>query len=148
MNPHRIRPLAVCVVRNGDRILVEHGFDTVKGQHFLRPLGGGIEFGERVIDAVRREFQEELNANLGELHLRGVLENLFKYEGASGHEIVFVFEGVFRDACLNEVTEFTVREPPSAGRATWVTLDEVSAGSRPLYPDGLIALLTDSRQGS
>jgi ADP-ribose pyrophosphatase YjhB (NUDIX family) len=145
MDPHRIR-IAICIVRNKDRILVEHGFDPVKVQHFYRPPGGAIEFGERAVDAVTREFKEELDADLGDLYLRGVLENLFEFDGATGHEIVFVFEGRFLDDHLNDMAELTIREPPSAGLATWITLDEVAAGSRPLYPDGLVELLAESQR--
>ncbi len=42
----RVRPLAICVFRHHDRILVMEGYDPVKKEHFYRPLGGGIEFGE------------------------------------------------------------------------------------------------------
>lgn len=42
----RIRPLAICVFRHQDRILVAEGYDPVKDEHFYRPLGGGNEFGD------------------------------------------------------------------------------------------------------
>ena len=46
MKKNRIRPLAICVFLNNNRILVAEGYDPIKQQTFYRPLGGGIEFGE------------------------------------------------------------------------------------------------------
>ena len=43
---HTIRPLAICLFQNSGAILVSEGYDGVKGIHFYRPIGGGIEFGE------------------------------------------------------------------------------------------------------
>jgi len=90
--PGRIRPIAVCVFRQGSRILVETGCDPVKDEHFHRPLGGAILFGERSADAVRREVTEELGAEVDEVRLLGVLENLFTFAGQPGHE-AFAREG-------------------------------------------------------
>ena len=45
MQQSRIRPLAMCVFRKGERILVAEGYDRVKGEVFHRPLGGAIKFG-------------------------------------------------------------------------------------------------------
>jgi hypothetical protein len=36
----QIRPLAICIFRDGDRILVGLGFDPTKQEQFYRPLGG------------------------------------------------------------------------------------------------------------
>ena len=49
---NNIRPIAVCVVRNNDNILVFEGYDPVKKETFYRPLGGAIEFGEHSKSAV------------------------------------------------------------------------------------------------
>lgn len=144
MSTNRIRPLAICVVRDGDRILVEHGFDSAKNQHFYRPLGGAIEFGEPAVDALRREFREELGAELIDVCLLQVLENLFEYEGKGGHEIVFIFEGRFADARLNQCDELAIKGGDAPGRASWMTRTQLKDASRPLYPTGLLALLEPS----
>lgn len=44
--PDRIRPIAIGIFRRGDSILVELGQDPATGEHFCRPPGGEIEFGE------------------------------------------------------------------------------------------------------
>ena len=63
-------------------------FDSVKKEIYYRPLGGGIEFGEYGIDAIQREFQEELGVDLNNLKYLFTMENIFTLNGNRGHEIV------------------------------------------------------------
>lgn len=152
ISERRIRPIALGLIWNHGALLVEHGFDSVKQQHFFRPPGGAIEFGERAVDAVRREFLEELHAELVEPRLVAVLENLFQYEGRPGHELVFVFEARFKDSGFYERSKLTIRERNASATASWKSLAELAAGGNPVYPEGLFELLsrraTDSRQSS
>jgi 8-oxo-dGTP pyrophosphatase MutT (NUDIX family) len=136
-----IRPIVVCVCRRGERILVFEGRDSVKQQTFYRPLGGGIEFGERGEEGVRREFREELGAELLEVHFLGMLGNVFTCEGRRGHEIVLVFDGRLAEASLYEKEVFAGDEEGTPFRAMWKSLDEFGPGKAPLYPDGLLELL-------
>lgn len=71
-----IRPLAICLFRRGDRILVAEGFDPVKGETFYRPLGGAIEFGERAVQTLIREFREEIGEEVADLRYLTTLENM------------------------------------------------------------------------
>jgi ADP-ribose pyrophosphatase YjhB (NUDIX family) len=136
-----IRPIAIAVVRNGDRILVGHGFDSVTQQHVVRPPGGGIDFGERAVDAVQREFREELKAELAEPNLLGVLEFVSDFQGEPCHEIVFVFEARFADPGLNDRAEFILQEGVRYHRASWMPLAELAAGTPAFHPNGLFELL-------
>lgn len=137
----RIRPLAICVFQNAGRILVANGYDAVKGEHFMRPLGGRIEFGERAIDALRREVREELRAEIDQPELLGVLESVFVYAGAPCHEIVFVFDAKFRDPSFYRLSDIPIAEDVWVGPATWRPLSSLGSGGTPLYPDGLLQLL-------
>ena len=143
--PRSIRPIAIGIIRNGDRILVSLGYDEARDHHFYRPLGGAIEFGERAEEALRREFREDLRAELVNPRLIGVSENLFSYEGTPAHEIVFVFAAEFADASLYRQDELVFHETGWADKAAhWVTLEELANPDRPLYPVGLLELLSDS----
>lgn len=70
----RIRPLAVALVRRADgAVLAVKCYDKVKREYFYRALGGGIEFGERAEQALRREFREELGVELAKVRNLGGL---------------------------------------------------------------------------
>lgn len=139
MTPHRIRPIAICLFRDGHRILVSDGVDPGTGSPYCRPLGGGIEFGERAQDAIVRETREELGAEIREIRLLGVLENLFTLDGQEGHEIVFVFDARFVDESLYALAALPFREAGwASGKARW--LDVTQERGR-LVPEGLTSLL-------
>ena len=142
MKKKRIRPLAICVFRNKDRILVNEGYDPSKKQTFYRPLGGGIEFDEKAEDTVRRELKEELNVEVGDVRYLGTLENIFTFNETPGHEIVMIFDGVLTDSGLYEQAVIVGEEANGEViRAMWKSLDEFGAGKSILYPDGLLELL-------
>jgi len=138
---NQIRPLAICIFRDGDRILVGEGYDPVKRETFYRPLGGGIEFGEHAEETIRRELREEIGAEAVSLQYLFTLENIFTFNGETGHEIVMVFDGRLVDEALYaqeiiEGQEFDgFRQAPL--KAVWMRIEEFGP-KLPLYPDGLL----------
>jgi 8-oxo-dGTP pyrophosphatase MutT (NUDIX family) len=124
-------------------IFVFEGHDTRKNETFYRPLGGTVEFGELARQAVERELQEEIEAELTNLRFLGVLENLFTLEGETGHEIVLIFEGDFVDRSLYEKEAVEGQEEDGMPFvAFWKPLSLFRQGEAPLYPDGLLELLS------
>ena len=143
MKKNRIRPLAICVFLNNDRILVAEGYDPIKEQTFYRPLGGGIEFGERSEETIHRELMEEIGAEVSDLKYLGTLENIFVFDGKPGHEIVQVYDGVLKESGLYEQAEVEGKEAEIdlSFKAVWKSLDEFGEGKSILYPNGLLELL-------
>ncbi|WP_336359940.1 hypothetical protein [Haladaptatus sp. ZSTT2] len=47
MSWRKIRPVVLGLVRRNDEVLVGRGYDPEADEVFWRPLGGGMEFGER-----------------------------------------------------------------------------------------------------
>jgi ADP-ribose pyrophosphatase YjhB (NUDIX family) len=80
------KPLTVGVrvflIRDGALLLVRH---TYQDAWYL--VGGGVETGETLEQAIRREAAEEVGAELSELALFGVYSNF--YEGKSDHVVVY-----------------------------------------------------------
>ncbi|HEY3530623.1 MAG TPA: NUDIX domain-containing protein [Nocardioides sp.] len=120
------------------------GEDPDGGRRFHRLIGGGVELGERAVEAVVREVAEELHATLVEHRLLGVVENIFTYDGEQGHEVVFVYAG--------HLAEGDVVPPEGGwyddvGVPMWVEWRPIAApvdgddDTLPLYPDGLGSLL-------
>lgn len=138
-----IRPIAICVFRHHNSILVTEGYDAVKEQSFYRPLGGGIEFGEYSEQTIHRELREEIGAEVCELRYLGTLENVYVFNGAPGHEIVQVYDGRLKDLRLygQELILGREMELEASFCAVWKRLDEFGEGKSILYPTGLLELL-------
>ena len=143
MKPHVIRPIAICVFHHDGRILAAEHYEPVKRQRFYRPLGGSIEFGEYSAATIQRELQEELGAEVTDLCYLGALENVFTYNGQTGHEIALVYDGAFVDRSLYDRPSLDAVEDNGAPfRAVWLSLaDCLLPGAPPVYPTGLLELL-------
>lgn len=137
-----VRALAICIIRNGDKILVGEYHDASKGETFYRPLGGAIEFGEKSEQTVEREIAEEVRAQVENLRYCGVIENLFTYDGEKGHEIVLIYQGDLVDKSLYEkVSILGTEDDGSDLKVVWMPLDFFQKGKAPLYPDGVLGLI-------
>lgn len=143
----QIRPIAIAIIRDGDKILVFEGHDPVKGETFYRPLGGGIEFGERGEEAVRRELREEAGAELANVRYIETVENIFTVRGQPSHELVLLYAADLTDPSLYEVELLNCKEDDgSTFCAMWQSLDFFRSGQAPLYPDGLLQYLEEQEQ--
>ena len=135
----RIRPVALAVIRDGSRLLVRR-YTAPDGDHYYRPLGGAIEFGERAAQAVKREILEEIEAEITQVRHLTTVENIFERDGERAHQIEFLFEAQFVDRSLYRAALINGTE--SSGKrieAVWLDLSETLDG--PLYPAGLRKLL-------
>lgn len=137
----RIRHIAICVFSHQGRILVNAFPDAVKQQILFRPLGGGIEFGERSADAIVREIREELGLPIDNVRLLGTLESLFTYLGKPGHEVVQVYDAQFSD--LRIYDQIGMEGHESNGdriQAQWRDSESLSRDGV-LVPEGLHEML-------
>ena len=142
----RIRPIAIGIVWRGDEILVAQVCDDDGRIDGWRPLGGGLEFGERSSETLKREFAEELNTTIAEPILLTAMENHYEHQGVRGHEIVFVFETSFCDPKVYQQDEFKIVEGSLTILAEWKSLASFERGTEVLYPDDLLEALVAQRQ--
>ena len=142
MLPKQIRVITICIIRKGESILVFEDVDKVTNKTYYRPLGGGIEFGEPAIEALLREFKEELDAELINLRYMETVENIFISDGKAGHQIVMVYEGDFSDKSFYNKDVIIGQEDNGENfKALWMPIADFQARKFPLYPDGLLELL-------
>ena len=144
----RVRPLAICVFRSRDRILVMEGYDSIKQEHFYRPLGGGIEFGESGAETICRELMEEIHVEVDRPSLRylGALENIFTFNGKPGHEIVLIYDGSLMDPGLYDQAAIVgIEADGEEFSAVWKSIGEFGVGKSILYPTGLLEMLARDR---
>jgi 8-oxo-dGTP pyrophosphatase MutT (NUDIX family) len=135
-----IRVIAICLFRHRDSILVTEGLDTSTNRRYARPLGGGVELGESSQQTVIREICEEIGAEVRDLKLLGVLENLFELESQQRHEVVFVYDGQFVDRSLYEMAEIPLLEGGWLTGAIWRPLASFDEQYM-LVPVGIEALV-------
>lgn len=142
--PH-IRATALgCFLRNGNELLVMHGYDAVKPETFYRFLGGGIEFGETGEVALRREIREELQQEIRIIRHLGYFENIFVYAGKSHHEIIQIFLAEFIDPVVYWQKKFEVTknyEGQTNPIASWMPVPDFRSGGKILYPAGVLNAL-------
>ncbi|RMR35568.1 NUDIX hydrolase [Pseudomonas syringae pv. coriandricola] len=141
MSEPRIRHLAICVFHHRGKILVNPFHDPMKRQLLFRPLGGGVEFGEKSIDAITREIREELNLPITNPRLLGTLESIFTYLGKPEHEVVQVYDAEFEDSTLYEKPWLEGKESDGkVFRAVWRDSTSLTREGV-LVPEGLCELL-------
>lgn len=140
----RVRPLAICIFRRNNRILVNQGYDPVKEEYFYRPLGGGIEFGEASVETVCRELMEELNVEVEKESLKylGTVENIFTFNGSPGHEIILIYDGALKDSGLYDQAVIVGKEADGEEiQAVWKNINEFGKGKSILYPTDLLDMI-------
>lgn len=134
-----IRVLALGIIRDGDRLFISEGYDPAKQQKFYRAMGGGVDFGETSRDALQREFQEEIQAELTNIKYLGCIENLFTFNGKQGHEILQVYQCDFVNPKFYQLEQIVFAEGERKKTALWVEIDRFKSGELHLVPEEFLA---------
>lgn len=127
-----IRPIALGLAIKNNKLLVGEGFDSVKQETFYRCLGGGIEFLEKSETALKREFLEEINANITINNFLGISENIFTFNGKKAHELILFYSVDISEKDFKE--EYYILDEDNSGKAIWVDIDEFKNNEKILYP--------------
>lgn len=128
---NEIRPIVLGVAVKNGKLLVEEGYDKVKNQTFYRCLGGGIEFLEKSDVALKREFLEEIGADITVNNFLGCSENIFTFEGKNAHELVFVYNIDINDCDYKDEYEIIDNKNHIA---KWIDIDTFKNKNAILYP--------------
>ncbi len=137
----QIRVLALGLIKKDNRVFISQGYDPVKQKTFYRAMGGGVDFGETSLEALEREFQEEIQAKLTNISYLGCLENLFTFNGKQGHELLQVYQCDFADAKFYELESLVFAEGKRQKTALWVDVALFKSGELLLVPEPFLELL-------
>jgi ADP-ribose pyrophosphatase YjhB (NUDIX family) len=132
--PDEIVIKAMCLIKHDGKLLVSEGYDKVKEQKHYRLLGGTVDFGETSEEGMRREIKEELKCIAENMRLVTVVENIYTFEGKTGHQIVFLYECELSDKSLYGQPAIHIIEDAYELDAKWISIEEIMKGSIPLYP--------------
>ncbi len=92
------------------------------------PLGGSVEFGEDILDTVRREVQEEYSVLVSDIEYLGYRDVHRTLNGAPTHWLVLDFKGkVDRDLVR-------IGEPDMTDEIRWVALNEIPQPLHSQFP--------------
>lgn len=138
----KIRLLALGLIRDGERIFVYEGYEPVKQETYYRALGGGVDFGETSQAALEREFQEEIQADLTNIHYVGCIESIFTFNGQQGHEIIQLYQCDFADSKFYQLESLIFSESKNhQHKALWVDIADFKSGKLRLVPEAFFAYL-------
>lgn len=122
--PIRVRASAL-IVRDGAVLVVEFNDET--GLHYNLPAGG-VEKGESVVQAVKREAKEEASVDVEVGRLTFVYEyqpGLNTFEYGQIHTLDFIFE--CKLAAHNACPKMPERPDPHQTAVKWVNLAELAS---------------------
>ena len=139
---NQIRVLALAVICDRHRTFLSQGYDPAKNQTFYRVMGGGVDFGETSREALQREFQEEIAAELTNIEYLGCLESIFTFNDRPGHEIIQLYCADFVDRKFYEIEEMTFSEGKRQKKALWIDIDRFRSGELRLVPEGFLQYLS------
>ncbi|MGL3150029.1 NUDIX domain-containing protein [Microbacterium sp. A82] len=131
----RVKAMLVVPDPDGSRHLVSVNAPTVEnpaGYHRL--VGGSVELGETHREAIVREVNEELGARIVGLNHLGMIENIFRFNGEVGHEIVALYSGTLDPTPAEEGGTLTESDG-SVVPVVWRPFDDAGL-TVPLYPAG------------
>ncbi|MDY6937537.1 MAG: NUDIX domain-containing protein [Cyanobacteriota bacterium] len=134
----KIRVLALGIIRDGDRLFVGKGYDSISKTTFYRVLGGGVEFGETSLAALQREFQEEIQAELTNIEYVACLESIFTLEEKSKHEIIQLYRCDFADRKFYQLDEVDYTEGKRSKKAYWIERQRFESGELRLVPEDFL----------
>lgn len=133
-----IRVLALGLIKDGDRIFLSAGYDPVKQETFYRVMGGGVDFGENSYDALKREFQEEIQAELTNIKYITCIESIFQFNGNPGHELIQLYQCDFADPKFYQLESLVFAEGKREKTALWLPIERFKSGELRLVPDNFL----------
>lgn len=135
----RPRANTLGIIYKDGRILAE----KLSGKHskgegvFYRPLGGTIELGETSIDALKREFMEEIGAEINIVNYIACIENIYSINGITRHELTQLYEAELVNESLYEKESIPVNENGRKSEAKWIPVISFIDKREVLFPAGL-----------
>lgn len=116
------------LVNNLNQVLISD--ELIKGKHYTKFPGGGLEFGEGLIDCLIREFKEEteLNIIVGD-HL--YTTDFFQVSAFNAnHQIISVYYKVSVDKELDVIEHFKNNQSKNSDNNNevfrWINLDNIT----------------------
>ena len=93
-------------------------FEEYAGEYLMKLPGGGLEFGEGVLDCLRREFDEELNVKINVIEHLYTQEDFLVSRFRANEQLLTLYYIVE----IVDETEFLIVDP-CIEKAEWISLE-------------------------
>ena len=133
MQKQTISVKVMCLIQHENKLLVNKGYDSVKDEVFYRLVGGKVEFAEKMEETIKREIKEELDCGVKDIDYITAKEEIFTYEGETGHEVNFLFKVSLDN---KEIFKKEVIPNPDSEDfpAVWLPISDILEKKVALYP--------------
>lgn len=134
-----IRLKTLAWIEEDHALFVVKNHDSVKGDDYYRPVGGSVNFGERTMNALLREVNEELDTTITITGDPLIVENIFVCDGEIGHEIDYLYPSRFNDPGFYARKIYSLREDSGETfDALWIEIEACLTGKHRLVPEELL----------
>jgi len=130
----KIRAKVIISLINQKQVLLSEGYDPVRDFRFYIPVGGGVEFGETLEAAAKRELSEELGVTGHELEFLNFHESLFEFQGTPEHEIMFHYLCAIDDVVRETLPETGTESDGEPFQISWLSRIELDAVREKIVP--------------
>lgn len=104
-------------------------------------MGGGVDWQETSEEALKREFWEEIGAELTNINYLGCIENIFTLENKPRHEIIQLYSCDFADSRFYQLQELTFTEKTRTKIALWVDINSCLSRELIVVPEEFLNYL-------
>ena len=139
----RIRNKVIISVVNRQEVLLSEGYDPVRDFRFYIPVGGGVEFGETIHAAAKRELFEELGIRDQSLAFIEFHESFFEFNGTQEHEIMFHFVCHISDEQRNLLAPTGIESSGEQFPIAWHSRGSLESIKKSLVPPEIFHDLTN-----
>lgn len=111
------------IINNKNKILIHH---SIKENHITLP-GGRIKEGENSIEALRREFKEEMGQEIEYVKPYSLIENFFTMNNKKYHEVLITHEVRFKNKDVYNLDKIETIEKGKKDKLEfiWVDIDQL-----------------------
>ena len=135
-----IRPKVIISVFNNHEVLLAENYDSSCNLTSYIPVGGGVEFGEKLAIAAQRELEEELQIKNVPLTFLGYHEYIFTSDNVDRHEIMFHYSCSISDVMRSDLSSTGVDNGQSF-KIKWLSKEALVSIRQNLVPPGIYSEL-------
>lgn len=132
-----IRPKVIVSLAYNDALLFIDVKKPITNAQKYIPVGGGLEFGESLVQGAIREVEEEALVKVTDLTYLGFHECVFKWGEHTQHHLIYHFYKELDTATYHQIPEQSLEANGMPIYFKWIALEELPMVKHQLLPSGI-----------